>query len=461
MSDKNKHAFAALALRIGLSLVLIEFGAGKVRAPEAWLLFVPQWASTGLPESTNLLRLLQTHGFVEIIIGIHLIFGFLTRWAAAAAAAMLAVITLILGWTPLGVRDMGLTAGFVALTFTGGQAWAIDALRTRPLVRRLARPVWGASMAYFVMAFYLRPEAPPSALSMAMVPTSDGPFQAIPAVVEVNENKVELGRILFHDVRLSGPQTISCASCHSADNFGADGRARSLGVNGALGTRNSPTVFNAGFNFTQFWDGRVRTLEEQINEPIDNEFEMDSAWEIIVPRLEADDDYVHSFGRIYPDGITPQNIRDAIAEFERALITPDAPFDRYLRGDGKAISEGAKRGKAAFVKLGCVTCHNGVNLGGNSFQTVGKMASFFEGTDETDLGRFLLTGDENDRHVFRVPPLRNVAETAPYFHDGSVATLPDAVRIMARYQLGYEIDERVSTDIVLFLNSLTGAPPRM
>ena len=289
--------------------------------------------------------------------------------------------------------------------------------------------------------------------------TVTGPIQPIPLELELDEARVALGRQLFHEKGLSSDGSISCASCHNLQLAGTDRKRVSSGVGGAVGEVNSPTVFNSGFNFKQFWDGRAETLEEQVNGPLLAEKEMNSNWETAIAFLSANPEYVVSFDEIYPDGITQDNVQDAIAEFERSLYTPNSRFDQYLRGDETAITEQELAGFELFQGLGCVSCHQGANVGGNMFETFGVMDDYFADRGnvvEADMGRFNVTGREVDRHVFKVPSLRNVALTPPYFHDGTVRRLPDAVRIMAKYNLGRTLSDEQVDLIVAFLGSLTG-----
>ncbi|PKO59986.1 MAG: cytochrome B6 [Betaproteobacteria bacterium HGW-Betaproteobacteria-13] len=272
--------------------------------------------------------------------------------------------------------------------------------------------------------------------------------------------RAALGERLFHDPVLSVDYTISCASCHPLDRAGADGLPTSRGVGGALGTVNAPTVFNAGLNFAQFWDGRAATLEEQVAGPIHNPVEMGSNWSLVVERLNKGDDYRSLFAEVYPQGINAETIADALAAFERSLLTPGARFDQYLRGKTDALSADEIEGYARFKRLGCSSCHQGVNVGGNLFQRFGVMGDYFADkgmSTPADLGRFNVTGRQEDRYVFRVPSLRNVALTAPYFHDGSVEKLDDAVEIMARYQLGRTLSKEDRRLLVAFLHTLSGS----
>jgi cytochrome c peroxidase len=285
------------------------------------------------------------------------------------------------------------------------------------------------------------------------------PIQPIPLSLNQDPARVELGRRLFHDVRVSGNGRVSCASCHDLSQGGADGRARSPGLHGGLSEVNTPTVLNAALNAKQFWNGRANSLEEQIDQVVRNPVEMGATWELVVERVAQDAAYRQGFASAYRDGVTKANIQNAIASFERSLITPNSRFDKFLRGDANAISQPQKAGYAAFKRYGCVACHQGVNVGGNMFQKFGVMGDYFErrgNPSQADLGRFLATGKDSDRHVFKVPGLRNVALTAPYFHDASAKTLADAVDTMFRVQLGRSASAADKAAIVDFLTSLTG-----
>jgi len=285
------------------------------------------------------------------------------------------------------------------------------------------------------------------------------PISPLPVLAAEPPAKVALGERLFHDPLLSSDRSVSCASCHDLALGATDRRARSLGVGDAPGAINSPTLFNSVFNFVQFWDGRAATLEDQIAGPLHDPAEMATSWPQVIERLQADRGYRREFAAIYAEGISEATIRDAIASFERSLVTPDAPFDRYLRGEETAIPADAIEGYARFKAYGCTSCHQGVNVGGNLFQRFGVMGDYFaERGDLTraDLGRFNVTGREADRHVFKVPGLRNVAATAPYFHDGSVEDLDEAVGMMGRYQLGRELSAEDRRLITAFLRTLSG-----
>ena len=286
------------------------------------------------------------------------------------------------------------------------------------------------------------------------------PIQPIPLKLELDQRKVELGNKLFNDPKLSSDNSISCATCHILKQGGTERLATSKGMGDHKIPLNSPTVFNSGFQWRQFWDGRAETLEEQINGPISSVGEMGGmSWWEVVKKLQQDPQYVASFKKIYANGITENNIQNAIATFERSLYTPNSPFDKYLRGNENAITEQAKEGYSLFKSYGCVTCHQGMLVGGNMFQTFGVFGDYFADRGnvlKADLGRYNLTKDDLDRHVFKVPSLRNIALTAPYFHDGNAETLDEAIKIMGKYQLGVKIPQKDVDLIMKFLRTLTG-----
>ena len=280
-------------------------------------------------------------------------------------------------------------------------------------------------------------------------------IEPIPESIEVDMAKAKLGKKLFIDPILSRDGTISCATCHDLQNGGDDGLKVSFGIEGQQGNINSPTVYNSVFNFRQFWNGRARDLQEQVKGPVENPVEMGHTLQGAVDALRRDPAYPAVFKKIYKDGITQENIADAIAEFEKALITPNAPFDRYLRGEKGAISQKAKKGYQVFVSKGCIICHHGVNVGGNLFNKFG----IFHDVNSSDLGRYAITKREEDKYVFKVPSLRNVDRTAPYMHDGSVKTLRSAVLLMSQYQVGREITPQEIDSIVIFLQTLSAPVP--
>jgi cytochrome c peroxidase len=273
--------------------------------------------------------------------------------------------------------------------------------------------------------------------------------------------KIALGRRLFNEAALSDDGSTSCASCHHLDHGGADARAVAIGVRGALGTVNTPTVFNADFNVKQFWDGRADTLEAQVDGPLNNPLEMASSWPRAVATLRANASYTGAFGEIYPQGVTPDTVADAVASFERTLVSDDGRFDRYLNGDATALTPLEHEGFLLFERYGCVSCHQGQNVGGNLFEKMGVMSDYFAQRGgpvlPSDLGRYNVTKREEDRFKFRVPSLRLASRTAPYFHDGRAETLERAVVLMGRFQLAQEIPPRDVEAIVAFLGSLSGA----
>jgi cytochrome c peroxidase len=233
----------------------------------------------------------------------------------------------------------------------------------------------------------------------------------------------------------------------------------SVGVGGAKGAINAPTVFNSSLNFRQFWDGRAATLEEQVAGPVHDAKEMGSNWAQVLAKLSQDTALAAEFKAAYADGLQPRNIQHAIASFERTLITPNARLDKFLKGDKSALSAEEQQGYRLFKSYGCAACHQGANVGGNLYQTFGVMGDYFGkrgGVTEADLGRFNVTKHAGDKHVFKVPSLRNVALTAPYFHDGSAATLADAVDVMFKFQLGRPASAQDKELIVKFLRTLTG-----
>jgi len=273
--------------------------------------------------------------------------------------------------------------------------------------------------------------------------------------MKVEPKKVELGHELFFDTRLSKNNTISCASCHDLENGGDDGLKFAFGINGAEGDINSPTVYNAVYNFRQFWDGRAKDLADQATGPVQNPIEMGHDFTTLVKELNKTS-YKKKFADIYDDGITKNNIANAIAEFEKTLVTLNAPFDKYLRGEENAVNQDVKDGYNLFKQKGCIACHHGINVGGNLYNKFGIMQMI----DSKRLGRYEITAKEEDKLYFKVPTLRNIELTAPYLHDGRYKKLDDTVKFMARYQLGRILTEDEIKKIVIFLKSLTGEIPQ-
>lgn len=302
-------------------------------------------------------------------------------------------------------------------------------------------------------AFYPNPLADKQWANEAIRPVQDS--------VPVDMRKVILGNLLFHDVRLSADNTVSCSSCHGLNTGGVDNKSFSEGVGGQLGGVNAPTVYNALYNFVQFWDGRAVTLADQAAGPPLNPVEMAcKSFDEICDKLKADAAFSKAFTEVYPDGINEANITNAIQEFERTLLTPNSRFDKYLKGDMAALTAEELDGYDLFKKYNCATCHVGENMGGQSYELMGIKQDYFadRGTELTveDNGRFKETKNERDRHRFKVPGLRNVALTAPYFHDATQATLEDAVKAMGKYEVGVDLSQQEVKQIVAFLQTLTG-----
>jgi cytochrome c peroxidase len=287
-----------------------------------------------------------------------------------------------------------------------------------------------------------------------------GIFGSLPPEAENPENrvtpaKIALGRTLYYDPRLSKNHDISCNSCHQLDRFGVDNEATSPGHRGQRGDRNSPTVYNAAFHIAQFWDGREPDVEAQAKGPVLNPVEMAMPSEAaVVAVLKSIPGYAPLFKAAFPgqrDAITYDNMARAIGAFERRLVTP-SPFDAFMAGDATAISEQAYAGLETFMDVGCITCHMGPAIGGDRYQKLGLVRAY----PTKDLGRYNVTGREVDKMVFKVPSLRNVAKTGPWFHDGSMDTLDHAIRAMGMHQLGVKLDGEQVAAIAAFLESLTG-----
>ncbi len=329
-------------------------------------------------------------------------------------------------------------------TKVGSMALAVLCKR----LTRLLVPLCPALAAPFVLAEIVRPAPPP-----------DEPIAPITAPVSLDPAKLALGEKLFHDPRLSHDAVFACDSCHKLDRGGDDGEARATGADGKPLDFNAPTLFNAVLNFRLNWRGNFRTIEKQNEAALLDPSIMNTSWEELLPKLRSDPDYSTRFAQSYGRPPDQESVLDALAAFQRSLVTPHSRFDRYLQGDRNALTAEEEHGYQLFKAFGCVACHQGANVGGNLFQKFGIFADPFAGEktqSEADLGRFAITGQETDRHVFRVPSLRNVALTAPYFHDGRTASLDEAVRIMARNQLGRELGEHDVSLLVKFLGTLTG-----
>ncbi len=292
-------------------------------------------------------------------------------------------------------------------------------------------------------------------------------FGSLPASIDLptgaaSAEQVELGKQLYFDTRLSKNQDIACVTCHVLDAYGVDGKPTSPGHKGQLGARNSPTVYNAALHSAQFWDGRAKDVEAQALGPILNPVEMAMKDEAaVLAVLKSMPEYVTAFKKAFPtdkEPLTYVNAGRAMGAFERTLVTPSR-FDKYLAGDDAALTDAERAGLAKFLDVGCNTCHASAAVGGRDFKKLGLVKPW--STELKDNGRFDVTKDPADKHVFKVPSLRNIEKTAPYFHDGSVKTLDEAVTLMARHQLGKELSPAEVTSIVTFLKSLTGELPKI
>jgi cytochrome c peroxidase len=293
------------------------------------------------------------------------------------------------------------------------------------------------------------------------------PISPLPTEVDLDPRRVALGERLFADPVVSGDGRISCIGCHPLRHGGADGLPLSERPGRGPGKLNTPTIFNVSYSWRLNWTAKFDALEEQLDGPMKNPDIMGTDWAKLLERLRARSDYVRRFAQTYDDGLTEGNCRDALASYERSLVTPNAKFDRFLRGEATLEPDEAA-GWRVFREYGCVSCHQGINIGGNMLQRFGVMRDPFlrqpdmqlflgrTETREADLGRFGVTHDAEDRFVFRVPSLRNVALTAPYFHDGSATTLEDAITVMGEVQLGRELGPDRVRALAAFLESLTG-----
>lgn len=323
-------------------------------------------------------------------------------------------------------------------------------------------PLWAAALvglaAWGVAAIQV-PAGMESRDGSAAAQLAPEPITPIPLAPDLDPAKVQLGERLFQDVRLSRGNAVACATCHQLAEGGDDGLARRPLPDGRLLDFNAPTVFNAALSFRLNWRGNFRSLEELTEAVLLDPRLMNTSWDELLPKLISDASYRKAFAAIEPSDLKPAHVLSAIAAYIRSLLTPNARFDRYLRGERDAITEDEKRGSQLFESYGCIACHQGVNLGGNLFQKFGIFQDLLpkeRPVAEADLGRFTITRNDQDRHVFRVPSLRNVAVTAPYFHDGRTPGLEQAVDIMAMAQLGRILSQQEIGLIVKFLRTLTG-----
>ncbi|NOZ47030.1 MAG: cytochrome-c peroxidase [Chlorobi bacterium] len=306
----------------------------------------------------------------------------------------------------------------------------------------------------------------PSGEDMKLIEKAKTIMPALPVVniTPKDEALITLGKSLYFDTRLSLNNTISCNSCHNLSTYGVDNNSLSFGVGGKLGVRNSPTVLNAFLHISQFWDGREPDVEAQAKGPVLNPVEMamhDSI--MVVDRISSIPGYNSTFEKTFGEtGVTYDKIAKAIGAFERTLVTP-SPYDEFINGNGNALTAAEKKGLETFINAGCITCHISTTIGGNMFQKFGLVKQpYWEYTksEKIDNGRFDVTKNENDKYFFKVPSLRNIVHTYPYFHDGSVWDLKEAVKIMALLELGKELNNEETESIVTFLNALTGEIPK-
>ncbi len=309
----------------------------------------------------------------------------------------------------------------------------------------------------------------PISASQDLIERAKELFEPLPSlksqIKKVSSSSVELGKMLYFDPRLSASWLVSCNSCHQVGMGGVDAQETSIGHGWAKGPRNAPTVLNSVFNIAQFWDGRAPDLKEQAKGPVQAAVEMNNKPEKVIATLKSMPEYVARFKKAFPrskNPVTFENMAKAIADFESTLITPDSPFDKFLRGDKNALSKNAKKGLSLFMDKGCSACHNGINIGGSMYQPFGVVEKpGAEILPRNDKGRFMVTKTPSDEYVYKVPTLRNIALTAPYFHSGKVWDLKQAVAIMGAAQLGINISDAEAEKIVAFLESLTGKQPQV
>lgn len=327
-------------------------------------------------------------------------------------------------------------------------------------------------IAFFAIGFWACNQAPqkPAADQYAgLLEKAKASFSPLTKFADNPENpitpeKVTLGRVLYFDKRLSKEGNISCNSCHNLETYGVDNQPTSLGDGGERGGRNSPTVLNAAYHFAQFWDGRAKDVEEQAGGPILNPIEMSMPdQDFVIKRLQGITGYQEMFAKAFPGEQQPinyGNVQKSIAAFERELITPSR-FDEYLAGNENALTNEEKKGLQTFMDAGCTACHSGTVLGGQMYQKFGLAGNYWDFTHsaKVDNGRYLVTNNEADKYIFKVPSLRNVEKTHPFFHDGSITDLGEAVKIVAKLQLNKDLTPEQVNDIVYFLKSLTGTVP--
>lgn len=337
---------------------------------------------------------------------------------------------------------------------------------TRPLIRQLAKMLIVFLVALFAMSSRVSSRTDETLLTRARQKLE--PLPTKPPELPGNPSsavKIELGKMLFFDPRLSSSWMFSCNSCHNLGMGGIDGQETSIGHGWQKGRRNSPTVFNAVLHSMQFWDGRAKTLREQVKGPMQAPIEMNNTPERVVQTLKSMPGYVERFSAAFPgepDAVTFNNVAMAIEVFEATLLTPNSRFDQFLKGDEQALNDQEKRGLSLFLAKDCVSCHKGVNIGGASFHKFGVARKPSpEVRPPDDKGLILLTGAALDEYVFRAPTLRNVELTAPYFHSGRIWDLRQAVATMAAVQLDAKLKDQEIDDLTAFLKTLTGQVPKI
>lgn len=285
------------------------------------------------------------------------------------------------------------------------------------------------------------------------------PIFPIPLKIEIDSNKADLGEMLFFDTRLSSNNETACASCHQLEAGGDDNLAMGISMVADQHIINTPSIFNALYNFRQNWDGSTKTLEEQVDSALKNHHEFDNNWPDVITTLSKDEDLKKDFYDTYPNGITKGNVINAIVEFEKTLTTPNSRFDLYLKDEGASLTEDEIKGYLAFKELGCISCHQGVNVGGNLYQKFGVFYNYIAergNIKKSDYGRMNVTNRQMDAFVFKVPSLRNISVTAPYLHDGSAETIEEVIGIMGKTQLGRTLSTEEIRLIKSFLYTLTG-----
>lgn len=467
-------AYGLLAIRLALALVFCVFGLEKITAPHRWFAFLPAAMDAGLGplDPAALLRIL---GAVELIAATTLASAALFRLGCLLGLTVLGGATLSVGSIDHAIRDLGLLVTLAGLTISGPGPFVVRWPRSSPTVARSTPSLKSWVRVSLLGSVALLVVSLAGVVDGVLAIRVDGLdedresrssrsriFRPVPNAPPLDSRRVALGKRLFHDTRLSRDHSLSCASCHRMEHGGAQATRVFTGVDGQSGSLNTPTVLNASLNPMLTWNGRATSLEEQANDPITNPAEMGATWPAVVAALRADPDYPAHFAAVYEDGITRDNILNAIATFERTLVTPGAPFDRFLAGEDDALSAMQKRGFELFQSVGCASCHQGVNLGGNMIQRMGIMADYFEARGDVtvaDYGRYNVTKRESDRYRFRVPSLRNVADTSPYLHDGTATTLETVIQVMAEYQAGAALSSEEVAAIAAFLRSLSAPIP--